>query len=122
MAAASGVTPERLWIPTPERVERAAITRYLRWLRDERGLDFDSYEHLWRWSVDDLEAFWASMWEFCGVITHRPYGHVLDRRVMPGARWFDGALINYAEQSLWRSSGQLMPPWSASPSRVRAWS
>jgi acetoacetyl-CoA synthetase len=101
--------PERLWVPPPERVERAAITRYLRWLRDERGLQFDCYDDLWRWSVQELEAFWASAWEFCGVISHHPYERVLDRRVMPGARWFDGAMVNYAEQSLWRA---LRPEWA----------
>jgi acetoacetyl-CoA synthetase len=110
MTAVPEGTPERLWSPPPERVERAGITRYLRWLRDERGRHFDSYEELWRWSVDELEAFWSSIWDFCGVITHHPYERVLDRRVMPGARWFDGALINYAEHSLWRA---LRPEWAS---------
>lgn len=103
------VAPELLWSPSPERVERAAITKYLRWLRDERGHDFASYEELWRWSVDDVEDFWSSIWDFCGVISHHPYERVLDRRVMPGARWFDGALLNYAEHSLWRA---LRPEWA----------
>jgi acetoacetyl-CoA synthetase len=101
---------ERLWVPPPERVEQAAITRYLVWLRDERGLRFHRYEDLWRWSVDELETFWSSVWDFCGVITHHPYERVLDRRVMPGARWFDGATVNYAEQSLWRA---LRPEWTS---------
>jgi acetoacetyl-CoA synthetase len=118
MTAVPEGTPERLWSPPPERVERAGITRYLRWLRDERGRHFDSYEELWRWSVDELEAFWSSIWDFCGVITHHPYERVLDRRVMPGARWFDGALINYAEHSLWRALRVRL--WSASPSHVHA--
>src|SRR5690242_13539193 len=60
------VTAERLWAPSAERVERAGITRYLRWLESERGLRFDGYEALWRWSVTELEAFWASIWDFCG--------------------------------------------------------
>ena len=76
--------PERLWVPPSERVEQAAITRYLGWLRDERGLRFNRYEDLWRWSVDELEAFWSSIWDFSGVISHSPYERVLDRRVMPG--------------------------------------
>ncbi len=110
MTAVSEGPPERLWSPSPERVERAAITRYRRWLRDERGLQFQGYEDLWRWSVDELEAFWSSIWHFCGVISHHPHDRVLDRRVMPGARWFDGALINYAEHSLWRA---LEPEWAS---------
>ncbi len=99
---------ERLWSPSPERVEAAGITRYLRWLRQQRGLRFERYDDLWRWSIEDLEAFWASIWDFCGVISHSPWRKVLDRRAMPGARWFEGATLNYAEQSLWRA---LRPEW-----------
>ncbi|HJW62668.1 MAG TPA: hypothetical protein VJ849_04155, partial [Actinomycetes bacterium] len=60
-----GVEP--MWAPSPERVERANLTRYLRWLRDRRGLSFGSYDELWRWSVDDLDGFWTSIWEFFEV-------------------------------------------------------
>ncbi|HZR07787.1 MAG TPA: acetyl-coenzyme A synthetase N-terminal domain-containing protein, partial [Myxococcales bacterium] len=102
------VTPARLWTPTAARIESAGITRYRRWLEQERGLRFDRYDALWRWSVDELEAFWASIWDFCGVRSHRPCERVLDRRVMPGARWFEGATVNYAEQLLWRA---LEPEW-----------
>jgi acetoacetyl-CoA synthetase len=102
--------PERLWSPSPERVERAAITRYLGWLRAERGRHFECYEELWRWSVDELDEFWSSIWEFCEVIAQHPFERVLDRRVMPGARWFDGAMLNYAEHSLWRA---LRPEWAS---------
>ena len=102
--------PDLLWTPPPSRIEDAGITRYLRWLEAERGMRFQDYESLWRWSVRDIEAFWASIWDFCGVVAHRPYQRVLDRRVMPGARWFEGATVNYAEQSLWRA---LRPEWAA---------
>ena len=97
-----------LWAPSPERIESAGITRYLRWLERERGLRFDGYDALWRWSIEDLETFWDSVWEFCGGISHRPYQRVLESRVMPGARWFEGAMVSYAEQSLWRA---LRPEW-----------
>ena len=60
-----GVEP--IWEPSPERVERANITRYLHWLRDRRGLRFASYDELWRWSVEDLDGFWTSIWEFFEV-------------------------------------------------------
>ena len=100
--------PSRLWTASPARIESAGITRYRRWLEQKRGLRFDGYEALWRWSVQELEAFWASIWDFCGVISHRPYDSVLQSRVMPGARWFEGALVSYAEQSLWRA---LRPEW-----------
>jgi acetoacetyl-CoA synthetase len=106
----SDTAPERLWTPSTARIESAGITRYLRWLERERGLRFANYDALWAWSAKELEAFWTSIWDYCGVISHRPYERVLDRRAMPGARWFEGATLNYAEQSLWRA---LDPDWAS---------
>ena len=94
------VLPEPLWRPNPERIERAGITRFLRWLERERGRRIDGYEALWQWSVDDLEGFWAAIWDFCGVISHTPYERVLGEREMPHAQWFPGASVNYAEHML----------------------
>ncbi len=94
-----GVEP--MWAPSPERVERANITRYLHWLRDRRGLRFASYDELWRWSVDDLDGFWTSIWEFFEVGGPAP-GPALAERRMPGASWFPGATLNHAELSLRR--------------------
>jgi acetoacetyl-CoA synthetase len=94
-----GVEP--MWAPSPERVERANLTRYLRWLGDRRGLRFAAYDELWRWSVDDLDGFWTSMWEFFEV-GGPPPGPALAERRMPGARWFPGATLNHAELSLRR--------------------
>jgi acetoacetyl-CoA synthetase len=92
---------EPMWTPSPERVERANITRYLHWLRDRRGLRFASYDELWRWSVDDLDGFWTSIWEYFEV--GRPaLGPALAERRMPGARWFPEATLNHAELSLRR--------------------
>jgi acetoacetyl-CoA synthetase len=89
--------PPILWAPDEARVERATITRYTRWLSDTRGLEVDGYHDLWRWSVTDLEAFWASIWEFFDVRASTPYERVLGSRAMPGAEWFPGARLNYAE-------------------------
>ncbi|HTE69122.1 MAG TPA: acetoacetate--CoA ligase [Actinomycetes bacterium] len=90
-----------MWTPSPERVERSNMTRYLRWLRERRGLHFGSYDDLWRWSVDDLDAFWASIWDFFEVGGPAPSPAVAERR-MPGASWFPGAALNHAELSLRR--------------------
>jgi acetoacetyl-CoA synthetase len=87
-----------LWSPPPDVRERTELGRYMNWLRDERGRDFASYDELWRWSVDDLEGFWASLWDFFGI--GAPYERVLSERAMPGARWFEGARLNYAEHLL----------------------
>ena len=78
------------------------IDRYLRWLAQERGLHFDAsttegYDALWRWSVSDLRAFWGSVWDHFGMQSPTPYETVLADEVMPGARWFPGAQVNYAQ-------------------------
>jgi len=95
--------PKILWKPSPERIERAEITRFARWVADTRGVDVTgSYEALWRWSVDDLEGFWAAIWEYFDVRAATPYEQVLASREMPGARWFPGATLNYTENLLAR--------------------
>jgi acetoacetyl-CoA synthetase len=89
--------PEKLWEPPAELVERARMTEYMRWLASERGLAFDSYHDLWRWSVEDLEGFWSSIWDFFEVQAAGGYDQVLESREMPGAEWFAGTRLNYAE-------------------------
>jgi acetoacetyl-CoA synthetase len=88
--------PKLLWTPSPERVARARITDYADWLRATRGLELDGYGELWRWSVGDIEAFWASLWEYFDVEASEPYERVLGNRAMPGAEWFPGARLSYA--------------------------
>jgi acetoacetyl-CoA synthetase len=88
---------EILWAPTPETVERSQLSRYMRWLAENRDLHFTGYHDLWRWSVTEIEEFWGTLWEYFGVISDGPYEQVLAERVMPGARWFEGANLNYAE-------------------------
>jgi acetoacetyl-CoA synthetase len=89
--------PEILWTPSAERIERATLTRYQRWLEETRGLRFDSYEDLWRWSADDLDGFWASIVSFLDVRFSVPGERVLGSREMPGAQWFPGSRLSYAE-------------------------
>jgi acetoacetyl-CoA synthetase len=73
------------------------MNRYMRWLEAERGRSFGDYEALWEWSVGELEEFWASIWDFFEVDASAPYSEVLSDRVMPGARWFAGAELSYAQ-------------------------
>jgi acetoacetyl-CoA synthetase len=73
------------------------MTRYMRWLEAERGRSFGDYAALWEWSVAELEEFWASIWDFFEVEASAPYSQVLAERVMPGASWFEGAELNYAQ-------------------------
>ena len=76
------------------------IRRYQEWLRDTRGLSFDTYDALWRWSVQDLPAFWQSVWDYFRIESPTPHRSVLSEDRMPGARWFEGAQVNYARQVL----------------------
>src|SRR4051812_22244869 len=84
-----------LWEPPAELCERATMTRYMRWLEAERGLSFEDYDALWRWSTDELEAFWTSIWEFFDV--RAEYDEVLADASMPGAKGFTGAELSYPE-------------------------
>ena len=93
-------TPGVLWTPPVDVRETTEIGRYLAWLERERGLAFADYESLWRWSVDDLDGFWSSIWEFFQVRAHAPATAVLEHESMPGAVWFPGARLNYAEHLL----------------------
>jgi acetoacetyl-CoA synthetase len=93
-----------LWEPSPEQREHVEMARFMDWAGERRGRPFADYEELWRWSVDELEDFWASIWEFCGVRASKPYERVLGSHAMPGTRWFEGAELNYAENLLARGS------------------
>ncbi|AFU43882.1 acetoacetyl-CoA synthetase [Acidovorax sp. KKS102] len=76
------------------------IRLYQNWLRDQRGLQFDSYDALWRWSTTDLDAFWQSIWDYFQLQSPTPHTAVLAKNTMPGALWFPGAQVNYARQAL----------------------
>ncbi|GAA3303880.1 acetoacetate--CoA ligase [Dactylosporangium vinaceum] len=93
----------------PDARATSELGRYLDWLRDSRGLDFTGVPDLWRWSVTDLPGFWGSIWDFFGVRAHTPPRAVLESDRMPGARWFAGATLNYAEHAV----GRLRDPGQA---------
>jgi len=76
------------------------IRLYQDWLRAQRGLSFDDYDALWRWSTTDLTAFWQSIWDYRDIQSPTPYKAVLAEARMPGARWFEGAQVNYAREVL----------------------
>jgi acetoacetyl-CoA synthetase len=96
---------EVLWTPPVDVREHSRIGHYLGWLASNRGLEFADYDALWRWSVDDLAGFWGSLWEYFEVRATGWTGEVLAKSGatgtgMPGARWFPGATLNYAEHVL----------------------
>jgi acetoacetyl-CoA synthetase len=97
MSLARGDGPGVLWTPPPDVWETTEIGRYVTWLERERGLSFATYDELQRWSADDLSGFWSSIWDFSGVKAHARYSSVVASEDMPGAIWFPGARLNFAE-------------------------
>lgn len=96
---------QRLWSPTPEQAQSSRLHDYQQWLACRGVLPAGSYEDLWRWSVDDLDGFWLSIWEYFDVIGQGERKPVLSRREMPGASWFPGVQLNYAENVFRNATG-----------------
>lgn len=91
------MTPRLLWRPPAELLTESHLAHYMNWLAQEKGLHFSHYRDLWKWSTDDLPAFWQSLWEYFRIIGHSPCQSVLTGSEMPDYKWFEGATLNYAE-------------------------
>lgn len=87
-----------MWTPSAAFRESSQLHRFLQWLRRERGLAFDDYASLWQWSVTEIEPFWDAIRAYFDVRFDTPATRVLAARTMPGARWFEGATLNYVQQ------------------------
>jgi len=85
-----------LWLPEQEFIENSNLRKFEKWLQKEKGLSFSGYQELWQWSTEHLEEFWECIARFFEVHFHTPHKQVLDTRKMPGAKWFEGATLNYA--------------------------
>ncbi len=108
-----------LWKPSETFRGNSKIAAYMRWLEEEKGRSFEDYGKLWEWSTTDLEGFWESVWEYCGVSASKPYERVLGERGMPGAEWFPGAELNYAENILKNAAERPDEPALMSQSETR---
>jgi acetoacetyl-CoA synthetase len=93
----SAAAHEVLWAPSPERVERANVEQYRSWVERRYGVALDDYGALYDWSTRNIEAFWESIVEYFDVRFASPPARTLSGHQMPGARWFEGATLNYAE-------------------------
>ncbi|QBF31913.1 acetoacetate--CoA ligase [Thalassococcus sp. S3] len=89
-----------LWTPSAARAEATRMAAFIRWLEADRGLTFADYNALWDWSVRDLDAFWQAIWDFFDLQASTQAQAVLTERKMPGAVWFPGAALNFADQML----------------------
>ncbi|MBJ6726294.1 acetoacetate--CoA ligase [Geomesophilobacter sediminis] len=90
-----------IWTPSPERVERSNLMRFMRLVNERHRSRFSSYGELYDWSVSEIASFWADFWDFLGIIASKRYDSVVDDPGrMPGARWFEGARLNFAENLL----------------------
>jgi acetoacetyl-CoA synthetase len=94
----TGVTQQPIWIPSAEFASSSVIADYQRWLERRHDLRFESYDALWRWSVEQPASFWQSVWDYFGLHSDAPIAAVLRGARMPGARWFEGARLNCAQQ------------------------
>lgn len=86
-----------LWQPTQESIENANLTHYRKWLSQNLSLHFENYDELWQWSIDHIDDFWKSLWDYFKIIAEGGYVAVRSSDQMPGIRWFEGAKLNYAE-------------------------
>jgi acetoacetyl-CoA synthetase len=96
-------TPKILWQPDARAVEEAQVTQFARQVIRKRKLDANTYPDFYRWTVENPEAFWTDVWDFCGVIASKRGATVLvDGDKMPGAKWFPEARLNFAENLMRR--------------------
>ena len=89
-----------LWLPDPYRIEQANMTKFMKFVNEQYGNSFSDYLELYNWSVEKIEEFWEAIWNYSGIIHSSEYKFVLDERKMLGAKWFDGAKLNFAENLL----------------------
>ncbi len=89
-----------LWEPNDESIKGANITRFIEFVNKEFGTSVSDYSGLYNWSVAEIEKFWEALWKYSGLIHSKSYNKVLDERKMPGAKWFEGAELNFAENLL----------------------
>ena len=108
-----------LWEPAEELKENSNIAQYMKWLEERKDFSFEDYHDLWEWSVAELEEFWVSIWEYFNVQASKPYSEVLGPREMPGAEWFPGAELNYAEHVFHNANARPNEPAIMHQSEVR---
>jgi acetoacetyl-CoA synthetase len=93
-------TKKPIWIPSAERVHHSNMSAFMRYAEQITKKSISNYNELYNWSVTDIEEFWKSIWIIAGIIHSKKYDRILSDRKMPGAKWFEGAEFNFAENLL----------------------
>ncbi len=106
--SAGSAAREPLWTPDPARAAKTRMAAFLARVADEEGLPDARYDTVWSWSTARPERFWAQMWEELDPLCERAPERVLVDPHMPGARWFEGARLNFAENLLRRAGGLVL--------------
>ncbi|MDY6792751.1 MAG: AMP-binding protein, partial [Thermodesulfobacteriota bacterium] len=92
---------KQLWKPSEERVKGTNMYRFMNFVNDKIGKGFTDYDPMYRWSIENIPEFWTLMWEFAEIRASKPYSQVINDVIkMPGAKWFTGARLNFAENLL----------------------
>jgi len=100
-AKKGGSMKRPLWTPSEDRIKNANITRFIKFVNQKHGKQFKTYDDLYQWSIDQIEDFWAAMWDFGEIKASKRYDRVVDDlKKFPGASWFPGAKLNFAENLL----------------------
>jgi len=89
-----------LWIPSEDRITKSNFQAYFSFLKTKFDKNFSSYDEVYNWSINEIEEFWKSIWEYSGIIHTKTYQSVLTKRQQPGAKWFTGSELNFAENLL----------------------
>jgi len=89
-----------LWIPSEERIKTSNMYKFLKYAEEFSGKEFSGYNDLYNWSVSDIEKFWEAVWHFADIKYSEKYNFILNKHIMPGAEWFSGSKLNFAENLL----------------------
>jgi acetoacetyl-CoA synthetase len=100
------VTAKTLWTPSQDRADQSTMAQFENWVKTNRGLSFDDYNAMWRWSIEDLDGFWSAIWAFFDIRASAQPRCFMAKNQMPGAEWCPGAMLNYTDQILKHAQGR----------------
>ena len=98
--------PKLLWKPSEETIVSSNLTRYIKWLNDQELTSSYNFNKVWEWSVENIDAFWLSIWNYFNVLSDNVPGQITSSKEMPGVKWFEGTKVNYAEHIFRNSTKQ----------------